>query len=217
MFQSSVKVHPLDSSSFQKREGSDRKDDAPDSAARRQAYSLEGMRQSVHAALLVHHGNEAIHVLLLQQETDDRRHAQFRLPGGSLRPGEALHDGLQRKLNKLLRGADQQHEWEVSEMLGRFYRPEFDDLLYPYRPAHVTRPKEAITMYADQTRDFFPFSLTPKTSYLLQLPDACEFSVQDNETLVAVPLCDLQGREDKYGPVLCMLPALLSRFDVVTV
>jgi cleavage and polyadenylation specificity factor subunit 5 len=32
--------------------------------------------------------------------------------------------------------------WRVAECLGTYYRPNFENLMYPYCPAHVARPKE---------------------------------------------------------------------------
>ncbi len=36
-----------------------------------------------------------------------------------------------------------QPEWEVSELVGVWWRPAFDALMYPYIPPHITKPKES--------------------------------------------------------------------------
>jgi len=103
-----------------------------------ESYSKEGMSRMAEGVLLVHdHGHP--HVLLLQISS-----TFFRLPGGKLRVGEAEMDGLQRKLHKRLSPPikEFQQDWEVGELLSVWWRPNFDNFLYPYIPAHVTRPKE---------------------------------------------------------------------------
>jgi cleavage and polyadenylation specificity factor subunit 5 len=53
--------------------------------------------------------------------------------------------GLQRKLTRHLapeQEAELQMRWQVADCLGRFYRPNFETLLYPYCPPHIERPKE---------------------------------------------------------------------------
>jgi hypothetical protein len=53
--------------------------------------------------------------------------------------------GMQRKLTRHLapeHEAELQMRWQIADCLGRFYRPNFETLLYPYCPAHIERPKE---------------------------------------------------------------------------
>ena len=64
-----------------------------------------------------------------------------------------------------------QVEWEIGECVGSFYRPNFEQVVYPYLPAHITRPKET------------------KKVYMVRLPESCYFAVPSNLKLLAVPLC----------------------------
>lgn len=50
--------------------------------------------------------------------------------------------------------------WQVGECVGAFWRPAFDFNLYPYCPAHITKPKEI------------------KKLYLVPLPEKCFFAVR---------------------------------------
>ena len=50
--------------------------------------------------------------------------------------------------------------WQVGECVGTFWRPGFDFNLYPYCPAHITKPKEI------------------KKLYIVPLPEKCFFAVR---------------------------------------
>lgn len=51
-------------------------------------------------------------------------------------------EGLQRKLvNKLSPVGGVAADWDISECAGVWWRPNFDNLFYPYLPPHITRPK----------------------------------------------------------------------------
>lgn len=104
----------------------------------RRKYDTQGTRRSVAAAIVVHVHSHP-HVLLLQRKSDQ----SLVLPGGTLKPGEGDIDGLCRKLSEKLASASiDVPKWDVGELLGQFWRPEFDTHLYPYTPPHVTKPKE---------------------------------------------------------------------------
>ncbi|KAJ3412512.1 hypothetical protein HDV05_000650 [Chytridiales sp. JEL 0842] len=108
-------------------------------------YEKQGMRCTVEGVLVVHeHGHP--HVLMLQIAN-----AFFKLPGDSLKPGEDEIQGLKRALNQKLAPTGQQtavsgvsasSEWEIGELLSVWWRPNFETHLYPYVPAHITKPKE---------------------------------------------------------------------------
>ncbi len=161
----------------------------------RAQYAEQGMRRSVYAALLVqNHGHP--HVLLLEDQSDKT----WLLPGGKLKPGESEAAGLRRKLSNKLAPVDgtEVPEWDIGELLGSAYRPSFESpALYPYLPAHVTRPKELSKLF------------------LVPLPEHCVFAVPRNMKIMAVPLFELHSAADKYGPLIAMLPTLLSRFSLV--
>jgi cleavage and polyadenylation specificity factor subunit 5 len=124
----------------------------------REEFTTMGMRRSVEAVLLVHEHNLP-HVLLLQLGT-----TFFKLPGkkkleekcyfiefsiilgGELNPGEDSIEGLKRLLNETLGRPDstQQNNWLVEDVIGNWWRPNFEAPRYPYVPAHITKPKEHI-------------------------------------------------------------------------
>jgi cleavage and polyadenylation specificity factor subunit 5 len=159
----------------------------------REKYETEGPRRTVEAVLVVHQHNHP-YILLLQAGT-----SFFKLPGGRLRPGEEAIEGLKRKLgNKLSPENDTlKVDWEIGDCVGCFYRPNFENLTYPYLPPHITKPKEI------------------KTLYMVNLPESCFFAVPSNLKLIAVPLFELYDKVDKYGPLIAGLPSMLSRFQFV--
>ena len=69
--------------------------------------------------------------------------------------------GLKRKLTNNLSPSNAAlgPQWEVGECVGIYWRPNFETILYPYLPPHVTRPKEC------------------KKLFLAPLPEKCYFSV----------------------------------------
>jgi cleavage and polyadenylation specificity factor subunit 5 len=88
-------------------------------------------------------------------------------------------------------------EWRIGEVLGTYYRPNFENIMYPYCPAHIERPKEI------------------RRLYLVQLPEKCFLAVPKNYRLVAVPLFEIYDHMQRYGPVISSIPQLLSRFNIV--
>ena len=70
----------------------------------------------------------------------------FRRLGGELNPGEDSIEGLKRLLNETLGRPDstQQNNWIVEDVIGNWWRPNFEAPRYPYVPAHITKPKEHI-------------------------------------------------------------------------
>lgn len=49
-------------------------------------------------------------------------------------------------------------EWEIGDTLAQWWRPNFETFMYPFIPAHVTRPKECKKLY---------FIQLPRTSTFL--------------------------------------------------
>mmetsp|Transcript_4421 Transcript_4421/g.15827 ORF Transcript_4421/g.15827 Transcript_4421/m.15827 type:complete len:207 (-) Transcript_4421:1249-1869(-) len=158
----------------------------------RDKYEIEGQRKSVEGILLVQQNNHP-HILLLQIGN-----TFFKLPGGRLRPGEDEVEGLKRKLSsKLLTPQERdEHTWEVGECVGTWWRPNFETVLYPYVPAHITKPKEC------------------KKLFIVPLPEKATFSVPRNLKLLAVPLFELYDNVQRYGPVISAIPQELSRFNL---
>lgn len=191
--QSALAVYPVTSYNFGQKDNKVSKDASiQDRFSRLQhKYAQEGLRKSVEGILLVHQHNHP-HVLLLQEAS------MWRLPGGRLRPGEDELEGLVRKLTSSLSPTSKSlvTDWEIGECVGTFWRPNFDANIFPYLPAHITKPKEI------------------KRLYVIPLPEKCYFAVPKNLKLLAVPLFELHDNMAKYGTVIAAIPQLMSRFKL---
>ena len=103
------------------------------------------MGRKARAVILTHlHGHP--HVLLFKP-TDrgrDSGRPAFKLPGGALQTGESETEGLQRVLAQLLAPTAEQEkasvEFEVIDLVSTWWRPDFDDRMYPYLPV-VSQPQ----------------------------------------------------------------------------
>jgi cleavage and polyadenylation specificity factor subunit 5 len=158
----------------------------------RAQYEKDGKRRSVAAICMVSQ-HRTPHVLLLQITP-----TSFKLPGGRLRAGEGDVEGLARKMrNKLQPERDdglEQYEFDIGDQVATWYRTSFEPQMYPYLPAHITKPKE-------ESRIF-----------IAHLPEKCYFAVPKNLKLLAVPLFELYGNPGKYGAEIASIPHLLSRY-----
>ena len=187
-------VHPLGSYTFGTKRARGEKDAtiANRMLRMKSAYEKEGKRRSVAAICLVNQ-HRTPHVLLLQVNA-----TSFKLPGGKLRAAEGDIDGLKRKLrNKLQPDSDdglERHEFDVGDQVATWFRTAFEPQMYPYLPAHITKPKEEHKMF------------------VVQLPEKCYFAVPKNLKLLAVPVFELYGNPGKYGPEIASIPHLLSRY-----
>jgi cleavage and polyadenylation specificity factor subunit 5 len=187
-------VHPLGSYTFGTKRARGEKDAtiANRMLRMKSAYEKEGKRRSVAAICLVNQ-HRTPHVLLLQVNA-----TSFKLPGGKLRAAEGDIDGLKRKLrNKLQPDRDdglERHEFDVGDQVATWFRTAFEPQMYPYLPAHITKPKEEHKMF------------------VVQLPEKCYFAVPKNLKLLAVPVFELYGNPGKYGPEIASIPHLLSRY-----
>ncbi|KAL5981546.1 Pre-mRNA cleavage factor Im subunit 2 [Asimina triloba] len=140
------------------------------------------------------------HILLLQIGN-----TFCKLPGGRLKPGENEIEGLKRKLCSKLaaNAASLQPNWqafmmqrfsmEIGECVAIWWRPNFETILYPYCPPHITKPKEC------------------KKLFLVHLSEREYFAVPKNLKLLAVPLFELYDNvqllgDDPMRPVSRDLP-----------
>ena len=85
-------------------------------------------------------------------------------------------------------------EWDIGDCLAQWWRPNHETFLYPFLPAHCTRPKEL------------------KKLYFVHLPPTKVLSVPKNMKLLAVPLYELYDNTARYGPQLSAIPHYLSRY-----
>ncbi|KVH91135.1 hypothetical protein Ccrd_006838 [Cynara cardunculus var. scolymus] len=210
-----VNTYPLSSYSFGTKEPKMEKDTSvADRLARMKLnYMKEGMRTSVEAILLHNHP----HILLLQIGN-----TFCKLPGGRLKPGEngirfhltindhytpfppsdtpfclAEIEGLKRKLSSKLaaNSPNMQPNWQIGECVAVWWRPNFETIMYPYCPPHISKPKEC------------------KKLYVVHLSEREYFAVPKNLKLLAVPLFELYDNVQRYGPVISTIPQQLSRFQ----
>ena len=139
-------------------------------------YEQHGMRRTCEGVLVCHEHNHP-HILMLQIAN-----AFFKLcvrsrpsfpasklttisrPGDYLNPADDEVDGFKTRLNERLAPVGTQFsgdavngEWQIGDTLAQWWRPNFETFMYPFLPAHVTRPKEC------------------KKMYLIHLPDSSEF------------------------------------------
>ena len=191
-----------------------------------QEYKQSGMRTTVEAVLIVHEHRLPHLLLLqktikLDEKSEGNNNGSeqttssiFKLPGGTLEDKEDPHLGLKRILRKILgkshsrsfnknnnnklnsENDQNKDDWVIKDCLGQWYRPNFDQKTFSYKPAHVTRFKEN------------------KKFYLVQLPPRALFAVPRNYKLVAAPLHEVYNNVTIYGEHIAFLPHLLSRFEI---
>ncbi|KAG7163222.1 Cleavage and polyadenylation specificity factor subunit 5-like [Homarus americanus] len=185
----------------------------------REEFDKIGMRKSVEAVLLVHeHGLP--HVLLLQLgttffkllmqdlyqlifitystyfKTNYFLHVHTIFIRGELNTDEDEVEGLKRLLTETLGRQDGvSQEWVIEDIIGNWWRPNFEPPQYPYIPSHITKPKEH------------------KKLFLVQLGEKALFAVPKNYKLVAAPLFELYDNSQGYGPIISSLPQALCRFN----
>lgn len=149
------------------------------------------MRRTCEAILVCHEHNHP-HVLMLQIAN-----AFFKLPGDYLHPEDDEISGFKARLNERLAPTNPKEgdlDWFIGDCLAQWWRPNNETFLYPFLPAHVSRPKEL------------------KKLYLIHLPPSKLLSVPKNMKLLAVPLFELYDNSPRYGPQLSAIPHYLSRY-----
>ncbi|XP_025830522.1 cleavage and polyadenylation specificity factor subunit 5-like, partial [Agrilus planipennis] len=88
-------------------------------------------------------------------------------------------------------------EWLIEDIIGNWWRPNFEPPQYPYIPSHITKPKEH------------------KRLFLVQLQEKALFAVPKNYKLVAAPVFELYDNSQGYGPIISSLPQALCRFQFI--
>ncbi|GAB4858235.1 Pre-mRNA cleavage factor Im subunit 2 [Ancistrocladus abbreviatus] len=187
-----VNIYQLNSYAFGTKEDKFEKDTsvAERFARMKVNYMKEGMRTSVEGILVLHEHNHP-YILLLQVGNTFRK-----LPGGRLKPGENEIEGLKRKLSSKLAANSSAHQpdWQIGECVATWWRPNFEPIMYPYCPPHITKPKEC------------------KKLFIVHLSQKGYFEVPGNLEMLTVPLFELYGKDKTYGRVLSAIPNQLSRF-----
>ncbi|KAL6533146.1 Pre-mRNA cleavage factor Im subunit 2 [Orobanche minor] len=84
-------------------------------------------------------------------------------------------EGLKRKLSSKLAANSPtlQPDWQIGECVAMWWRPNFETIMYPYCPPHITKAKEC------------------KKLYVVHLSEREYFAVPKNLKLLAVPLFEL--------------------------
>lgn len=154
--------------------------------------------------------------------------AFFKLPGDYLLPHEEEIPGFQARLAERLSPPtgstvanhsatvedEGGHEWKVHDCVAQWWRPNFETFMYPFIPAHVTRPKECKKMYLIQ----LPKKSINTRSGIKLITEM--LSVPKNMKLLAVPLFELYDNTARYGPQLSVcrpsIACLLSGYPTPT-
>lgn len=91
--------------------------------------------------------------------------AAFR-PGDYLKHDDDEIEGFKARLNERLApsgkqfsGEDANGDWEIADTLAQWWRPNFETFMYPFIPAHITRPKECKKLYMIQLPKTSAFAL----------------------------------------------------------
>ncbi|EOD52985.1 putative cleavage and polyadenylation specificity factor subunit 5 protein [Neofusicoccum parvum] len=193
-----IRLYPLSNYTFGTKENQPEEDPSVLARLKRleEHYNEHGMRRTCEGILVCHEHNHP-HILMLQIAN-----AFFKLPGDYLRPEDDEIEGFKARLNERLAPVGSQFtgegvndEWQIGDTLAQWWRPNFETFMYPFIPAHVTRPKEC------------------KKLYFIQLPRSKVLSVPKNMKLLAVPLFELYDNTARYGPQLSAIPHLLSRYN----
>ncbi|KAJ5382005.1 Cleavage and polyadenylation specificity factor subunit 5 [Penicillium cataractarum] len=193
-----IRLYPLSNYTFGTKETQPEEDPSVPARLKRleEHYELHGMRRTCEGVLVCHEHNHP-HVLMLQIAN-----AFFKLPGDYLPHDEEEIEGFKKRLNERLAPVGSQfsgegvnEDWEIGDTLAQWWRPNFETFMYPFLPAHITRPKEC------------------KKLYFITLPKKKVLSVPKNMKLLAVPLFELYDNSARYGPQLSAIPHLLSRYN----
>jgi cleavage and polyadenylation specificity factor subunit 5 len=228
-----IRLYPLSNYTFGTKENQPEEDPSVLARLKRleEHYEHHGMRRTCEGVLVCHEHNHP-HILMLQIAN-----AFFKLyvhisnlclyrltiwrPGDYLLPEDDEIEGFKNRLNERLAPVGNQFsgegvndEWQIGDTLAQWWRPNFETFMYPFLPAHVTRPKECKKLYLIQ----LPKSSTYPTFPLPVVTSILTFgievlSVPKNMKLLAVPLFELYDNTARYGPQLAAIPHLLSRYN----
>ncbi|KIW44003.1 uncharacterized protein PV06_05047 [Exophiala oligosperma] len=188
-----IRLYPLSNYTFGTKETQPEEDPSVVARLKRleEHYEKYGMRRTCEGILVCHEHNHP-QVLMLQIAN-----AFFKLPGDYLPHDADEIEGFKMRLNERLAPANPKEgdtEWDVGDCIAQWWRPNHETFLYPFLPAHVSRPKEL------------------KKLYFIHLPPSKVLSVPKNMKLLAVPLFELYDNTARYGPQLSAIPHYLSRY-----
>lgn len=213
-----IRLYPLSNYIFGVKETQPEEDPSVMARLKRleEHYDKYGMRRTCEGILVCHEHNHP-HILMLQIAN-----AFFKLPGDYLKPEDEEIEGFKKRLDERLApigslgDGQAEGDWEIGDCLAQWWRPNFETFMYPFVPAHVTRPKECKKLYVIKLPEssksscnyLLPGAIRPLTCY----PTTEVLSVPKNMKLLAVPLFELYDNSQRYGPQLSAIPHLLSRY-----
>lgn len=159
-----VRLYPMTNYTFGVKETQPEEDPSVIARLKRleEHYVEHGMRRTCEGILVCHEHNHP-HILMLQIAN-----AFFKLPGDYLKPEDDEVEGFKSRLDERLAPVgklgegEKEGDWEIGECISQWWRPNFETFMYPFIPAHVTRPKEC------------------KKLYLIQLPRNSKFELCDS-------------------------------------
>lgn len=144
-----IRLYPLSNYTFGVKETQPEEDPSVIARLKRleEHYNQHGMRRTCEGILVCHEHNHP-HILMLQIAN-----AFFKLPGDYLRPEDDEVEGFKSRLDERLAPVgrigegEEPADWQVGDCLAQWWRPNFETFMYPFVPAHVTRPKECKKLY----------------------------------------------------------------------
>jgi cleavage and polyadenylation specificity factor subunit 5 len=144
-----IRLYPLSNYTFGVKETQPEEDPSVLARLKRleEHYQAHGMRRTCEGILVCHEHNHP-HILMLQIAN-----AFFKLPGDYLRPEDEEIEGFKARLDERLAPVgslgegNKAGDWQVGDCLAQWWRPNFETFMYPFVPAHITRPKECKKLY----------------------------------------------------------------------
>ncbi|KAL8877685.1 MAG: hypothetical protein Q9198_004344, partial [Flavoplaca austrocitrina] len=131
-----IRLYPLSNYTFGTKENQPEEDPSVLARLKRleEHYDQHGMRRTCEGILIAN--------------------AFFKLPGDYLQASDDEIPGFKQRLNERLAPSGNQFtgngvndDWQVGDTLAQWWRPNFETFMYPFLPAHVTRPKECKKLY----------------------------------------------------------------------
>lgn len=147
-----IRLYPMSNYTFGVKETQPEEDPSVIARLKRleEHYDEHGMRRTCEGILVCHEHNHP-HILMLQIAN-----AFFKLPGDYLKPEDDEIEGLKNRLDERLAPVgklgegEKEGDWTIGDCISQWWRPNFETFMYPFIPAHVTRPKECKKLYMIQ-------------------------------------------------------------------
>lgn len=144
-----IRLYPLSNYTFGVKETQPEEDPSVVARLKRleEHYVQHGMRRTCEGILVCHEHNHP-HILMLQIAN-----AFFKLPGDYLKPEDDEIEGFKKRLDERLApvgslgDGQTEGDWNIGDCLAQWWRPNFETFMYPFVPAHCTRPKECKKLY----------------------------------------------------------------------